>query len=121
MDSGRPHPYRPTSCLPANGASGSRLRFPSEPSAARESWAPQSVASDAAAASNPAAAEASQMLASMLRRSLDDARCNPSVREHLEQLARDSERVDAIVRALGPRHALVRDLSRLRDRAGSTG
>lgn len=57
------------------------------------------------------AAERNRALASMLRRSLDDARGNPKIREQLEHLAQDADRVDAIVRTLGARHALVRDLS----------
>jgi hypothetical protein len=55
----------------------------------------------------------------MLRRSLDDARGNPKIREHLEHLAQDADRVDDIVRTLGARHALVRDLSRLVRRPAS--
>ena len=58
-------------------------------------------------------ANANRDLAWMLRRSLDGARGNPRIRERLQALAKDVDRVDAIVRTLGARHALVRDLSRL--------
>jgi hypothetical protein len=53
----------------------------------------------------------------MLRRSLDEARGNPQIRQRLEQLAKDSARVEQIVRTLGARHAVVRELSRLRERS----
>lgn len=61
----------------------------------------------------PTAAERTPALASILRRSLDDARGNPDIRERLVRLAQDAGRVDALVRTLGARHAVVRDLSRL--------
>lgn len=64
-------------------------------------------------------AEARLDLAEMLRRSLDGARGNPKIRERLEQLAQDPARVEQIARTLGPRHAVVRELSRLRERPRS--
>lgn len=77
------------------------------------SSAEESAALNAASRIPPAVAEPDRNLASMLRCSLDDARGNLKIREHLEHLARDADRVAAIVRTLGARHALVRDLSRL--------
>ncbi len=67
-------------------------------------------------AKTPPEASQNRVLAEMLRRSLDGARGNPEIRERLEQLAKDSARVETIVRTLGPRHAVVRELSRLRER-----
>ena len=64
-------------------------------------------------------ADACVDLAEMLRRSLDGARANLEIRERLQQLARDPARVEKIARTLGPRHAVIRELSRLRERSRS--
>jgi hypothetical protein len=69
-----------------------------------------------AAAKRAPRAETRLDLAEVLRRSLDDARGNPKIRERLAQVARDPVRVDQIARTLGPGHAVIRELSRLRER-----
>jgi len=48
-----------------------------------------------------------------LRTSLQDARANLEIRRRLVSLARDSARLEALGRELGPTHALLRDLRRL--------
>jgi hypothetical protein len=48
-----------------------------------------------------------------LRTSLRDARGNLEIRRRLITLARDPARIEALVRELGPTHALLRDLRRL--------
>ena len=45
-----------------------------------------------------------------LRTTLNAARGNMQIRERLKQLVADPERFGPIVRELGPRHALVREL-----------
>jgi hypothetical protein len=47
-----------------------------------------------------------------LRTSLRDARANLEIRRQLVALARDPARLDALVRELGPGHALLRELRR---------
>jgi hypothetical protein len=49
-------------------------------------------------------------LADRLRTTLHAARGNVQIRERLKGIIADPERFDPIVRELGPRHALVRDL-----------
>lgn len=71
------------------------------------------------AVSRPSRPQENHDLAAMLRRSLDDARGNPQIRERLEQLARDTARVEHIVRTLGARHSVVQELFRLRERQTS--
>ena len=51
-----------------------------------------------------------QSLAERLRKSLDNARGNPRIRERLQQLAEDPAWLESIVLQLGPRHAVVREL-----------
>lgn len=88
------------------------LRFPA-------SRSNQGVSPAVAAAIQPPAEEANRDLAWLLRRSLDGARGNPKIRERLQQLAQDADRVEDIVKTLGSRHAVVRDLSRLLQRPES--
>ncbi len=68
---------------------------------------------EVAAAIHARDANANRHLAWMLRRSLDGSRGNLKIREQLEELARDADRVQVLARSLGARHALLRDLSRL--------
>ncbi len=49
-------------------------------------------------------------LADRLRTTLHAARGNMKIRQRLEEIVADPSRFDPIVRELGPRHALVRDL-----------
>lgn len=63
--------------------------------------------------SEPLPSRSSQDLAERLRTALRDARGNVEIRSQLERLARDPERLAALRRALGPTHALVRDLTGL--------
>ena len=49
-------------------------------------------------------------LADRLRATLLAARGNAQIRERLQTIVSDPERLDPIVQELGPRHALVRDL-----------
>jgi hypothetical protein len=49
-------------------------------------------------------------LADQLRTTLHAARGNVQIREHLRGIIADPARFEPIVRELGPRHALVREL-----------
>ena len=49
-------------------------------------------------------------LADRLTQTLQAARGNLQIRERLKDMLAESNRLEAIVRELGPRHALVRDL-----------
>jgi len=49
-------------------------------------------------------------LTERLRLTLQAARGNVEIRERLRGIVADPDRLDSIVRELGPRHALVRDL-----------
>ena len=51
-----------------------------------------------------------QQLAKRLRTSLDAARANEEIRARLKRMLAEPDRLDWIVRELGPRHAIVRDL-----------
>jgi|MudIll2142460700_1097286.scaffolds.fasta_scaffold2711779_1 hypothetical protein len=53
---------------------------------------------------------ASGSLADRLTQTLQAARGNLQIRERLKDMLAESNRLEAIVRELGPRHALVRDL-----------
>lgn len=102
-----------------NGASSRTLNGATNGSSpALNGASPRRVATTPAA-NCPSLPAENRDLAGMLRRSLDDARGNPQIRERLEQLAKDSARVEHIVQTLGARHAVVRELSRLRERLGS--
>jgi hypothetical protein len=56
-----------------------------------------------------------------LRTSLDAARGNMQIRECLKQLVADPDRLAPIVRELGPRHALVRELLAIARHGGESG
>lgn len=45
-----------------------------------------------------------------LRAALNAARGNVQIRKHLRELVADPARFEAIIRELGPRHGLVREL-----------
>jgi len=61
----------------------------------------------------PESRPATSELEERLRTSLRDARGNLEIRRRLVSLARDSARLEALGRELGPTHALLRDLRRL--------
>jgi len=54
--------------------------------------------------------ESERPVADRLRTALHAARGNERIRQCLREIASDPERLEPIVRELGPRHALVRDL-----------
>jgi hypothetical protein len=54
-----------------------------------------------------------QQLEERLRASLRDARGNVEIRRRLARLAQDPAQLEALHDALGPTHALIRDLRRL--------
>ena len=54
--------------------------------------------------------ESDRPVADRLRTALRAARGNERIRECLREIVADPERMEPIVRELGPRHALVRDL-----------
>lgn len=56
------------------------------------------------------AANAERPLADRLRTTLDAARGNMEIRERLKAIVEDPNQLDPIVRELGPRHGLVREL-----------
>jgi hypothetical protein len=56
-----------------------------------------------------------------LRTSLDAARGNMQIRECLKQHVADPDRLAPIVRELGPRHALVRELLAIARHGGESG
>lgn len=51
-----------------------------------------------------------QQLAERLRTTLEAARANEDIRARLKRMLAEPDRLDWIVRELGPRHAIVRDL-----------
>lgn len=54
--------------------------------------------------------DSDRSLADRLRATLHAARGNEQIRERLQAIVSDPERLDPILQELGPRHALVRDL-----------
>ena len=70
---------------------------------------------------NHAAAPVSNRpLADRLRTTLHAARGNVQIRERLKRLIADPDQLDPIVRELGSRHALVRELIAITGHGGAT-
>lgn len=61
----------------------------------------------------------SQHLAERLRKTLEAARASEEIRARLKQMLAEPDRLDWIVRELGPRHAIVRDLIAITARVDS--
>lgn len=73
-------------------------------------------------ATKPTPYESDRPVADRLRTALLAARGNERIRQCLRDIVSDPERLEEIVRELGPRHALVRDLlvmTRRSDQAGN--
>lgn len=60
-----------------------------------------------------------QHLAERLRTTLEAARANEQIRARLKRMLAEPDRLDWIVRELGPRHAIVRDLIAMTGRVDS--
>lgn len=64
--------------------------------------------------------ESNRPLADRLRTTLHAARGNVQIRERLKRILADPEQLDPIVRELGPRHALVRELRAIAQYGGDS-